>query len=259
MVSAVPAKVTAARLRTLARLHRGGVEGAGDELVQLAHDAPTDLAAVLGRDQDWLLRVRVTDLAAGALSAAIESRARDVRRGNKSDARHRAAVITKRLASTCDFDPEGAVVVDAAVLFELVKLKSHRWLGFVRGRETFVIHVGLLKTIFARSKRTAGLDVRVVGDCLRISYRTERGRGRFRLRLWPRNRTHEDVLTVALPTEPVVKAARPRHAPAPTTPVAALQAKGSDVERLPVASARRWRRGGLLGHLLSAFNEAVGS
>ena len=78
MVSA-HATLTAGRLRHLARLHRDGVEGADQELLGLAAEAPEQLTELLGHDVQWLDDARQSKSVAELIVASIEDAPRRAR------------------------------------------------------------------------------------------------------------------------------------------------------------------------------------
>jgi hypothetical protein len=207
------AGLTITQLRALVSMYRRGVEGAAQQLTELATVRPDALASLLHvpnirADLDEDLASHVADL--------LDEVDRTKRRSRKKDAHAKASKLGETLGRTAVFEDD-RVHLDHHTLSALVATQATGELSFEGAADApAVIDLGYLRKVLHACRTCRLTELYVQPDHLVLVYASAGARGRFRLTLGPPDRRQEQV-RVKL-GEPVLVVDAPAHAPSPFLP-----------------------------------------
>ncbi len=243
--------LTLSDLRTTVRLHRQGVEGAGEQLLDLARTHGDDLARTLGVPLRNLDALDAHDDPAGVLAATIEAAPR-VRR----ELRARRDVETARLlamsiAERAEHRDDGTIGLDVALLREVTALHPGGVLTFgTRGS----VGVPTLRAILREVRQLRTASVALTAQAVVVTYRAPGARGHIRLHLHaPVTRT--DALLVPITEARLAAAVVETPLDPPLDPPGVVDAPlGPDLPRPKLPPPRPF-----LHSLLTAFHDALRS
>jgi hypothetical protein len=240
------ATLSVADLRGLARLHRAGVDGAAEQIEDVIARRGEELPGLLGLPPSSLRRLREHADPVGALVATIEAAptvAREARgRAQRETARRLAAAVEQSAVVR----PGGNIEIDAA----LVGASCTEWPG--GGAIVFGDRGGMeirrLRALLSECRRLP-ISMLLTATSLNIKWKTARGHGQFKLRLWPVG-DGADALVVRL------SVLNTEDAPA-TPPGSSILGKGAQEGLNVVALTKADSRA--IGHGLSCADAAPGS
>lgn len=205
--------VTPAQLRKLAKLHREGVEGAGQRLVDMAAHDPHAFAEIIGSSGQWMRAVLSGDEPARSLVVAVEHGALAERAHRKQEARHKAKTLADELHQYCRRFGT-SVMVEPKALLTLASTAGYRALAFNPSGDPEVVKRQVLRRVLSACKRAELAPIEVAPGCIRLVYRTDRSRGCIQLRSRPVVGGDRDELLVV----PLDRCQEPRTPPKPTKP-----------------------------------------
>jgi hypothetical protein len=183
-------------LRSLARTFRAGVEGAKDNLEQLAHERGDELADLLRFPPANLQRALGEDNLAALLASTIEQAGRAQRDAVVRSRRDAARVLAARLGELSEHCDDGSVALDREVLGETLALWGS---GAVAFGSRGTVDARRLRAILRECRAVTTGTVTLVGESLLLVYSTAQSRGMIRLHLHPVTEADE-VLHVPLDT-----------------------------------------------------------
>lgn len=241
MVSA-HAALTLARLRTLVRFRRDGVEGVDEILFDLSREQPQRLVELLGIEPGALDAITTSEEAAALIVAATDSAARRARSTRGRQARRTSERLAQRLAESSLVRDDGCVDLNIVVLDDLCRSGGFHHLGLWVGDRLGVIERRHVKAMLQSCRNTFIRALFVTSDVLRLDYATDKSSGHLCLLLHPPTPEH-DILVVP----------EPRTAPEPI----AEDGPREEAEARPLPVPLRQRRRSFFDALSDALVEAL--
>jgi hypothetical protein len=206
--------VSLADLRGLARLYRGGVEGAHEQLCGVIEHSSDALPDVIGFPHANVERLRRSDDPVELLVVTIEAGLRGARE-NRNAAQKRAARDLAAALGQSSMCEDGSVRLPVRWLRDL----ATTWPGsgmLVFGERGGVGIPGL-RAFLRECRRIDDIHAVLTSDALILRYCMSRSRGQVRLGLHP-VRDGDDVLAVALPASTPAVDVEPVVTPVPQQP-----------------------------------------
>jgi len=226
MVSTHPKALTIARLRTLARLYRQGIEGVDVQLLALVIDRSALFADIVGFDVGPIDDGTRPDLAAERIVAAIESAPRRARSRLAAQKRQRAEGLARELADHATLRDDGFVDLDHHLLRDLSGCGGYRYLGLTVRGQVRVLERARLKAAFKECRKTQVQSLYLTSEALWLHYKTKKGHGLLCFRAERLQRLPEDVVVVPELAAPksVPRAAHVVEAPTQLQPSPSVEA-----------------------------------
>lgn len=196
--------LTVAELRSLAKLHRAGIDGATERLQLIVRDERDALPALLSFPAKNLERLLGEEDPVALLVATIERAPRVARAARARLENERAQHIASELARKLVLDDRGDCELRVGALASIAKLGDHRHIVF---GERGGVPTRRLRDLLHACRRVTACSVFVRTTTLDVIYKTPRSRGIVRLHLsFPA--PHEHTIVVAMPDPaPVVETA----------------------------------------------------
>lgn len=210
------AGLTLAQLRSLARMYRAGVDGAAQQLLELAQVRPDVLASLL-----HVTHVRA-DLDEDVTARCIADRLDELDRTRRSVRKSDIILAARKLAETLGRNAQwegGRVHLDPHLLRALVATQVAGALSFERaGEVAAAIDLAYLRRVLDACRTCRLTELYVESASLVLVYASIGARGRFRLTLCPPDTREEQVRVRLEQHTPVVDAPTiyaVRHMPRP--------------------------------------------
>lgn len=222
-------------LRQLARMHRAGIDGAGDELLHIARTRGPELADALRFPRANLERLAEAEDPVALIVATIEGAPRLRREAIQRSRRESASGLAKTLCSISERRDDDEIELHGPLLSELLLLWGAGWVVF---GERGSVNAPQLRAILRECRGLRSTAVVLGARELFVVYETERSRGIIRLHL---QRVVYDADALHIPTELVP--VQPIDTAEPPIPL-------GEQPQMPAAHAARPRRGGFLRALV---------
>ncbi len=213
--------LTYGELRSLALLHRRGVEGATDRLLAIVRDEQDALPVLLGFPAENLPRLLRAEDPVAVLAATIEEAPRVARAARSREEGTRAQSIAGELAGRLVLDERGDCELPVHDLALITQLGGRRYVTF---GERGGVPTRRLRDLLRACRRVTSCVVLVRATTLDVVYETPCSRGTVRLHLSPA--PDEDAIVVPVP----VKGAAPKtlaRSPLATTVLPTASSRGA--------------------------------